>query len=88
MIYVKQNIYAIIVMYITVYIILLHTIYYTLLDTVHVLQCLYCFFACVWKENKNDLKIKNELHMQLLPVGGTQSMFKLFNCLKQYAQGE
>ena len=61
MIYVYQNIYAITVTYITmytVYIVLLHTIYYTLWT--QSMCCIVCtvVFACVWKENKNDLKIK------------------------------
>ena len=62
MIYVYQNIYAITVTYIimyTVYIVLLHNIYYTLWTLS--MCCIVCTvdFACVWKENKNDLKIKN-----------------------------
>ena len=62
MIYVYQNIYAITVTYIimyTVYIVLLHNIYYTLWT--QSMCCIVCTvdFACVWKENKNDLKIKN-----------------------------
>ena len=61
MIYVYRNIYAITVTYITmytVYIVLLHTIYYTLWT--QSMCCIVCtvVFACVWKENKNDLKIK------------------------------
>ena len=63
MIYVHQNIYAItftyIIMY-TVYIVLLHNIYYTLWT--QSMCCIVCTvdFACVWKENKNDLKIKKK----------------------------
>ena len=64
MIYVYQNIYAITVTYIimyTVYIVLLHNIYYTLWT--QSMCCIVCTvdFACVWKENKNDLKIKKKL---------------------------
>ena len=67
MIYVYQNIYAITVTYIimyTVYIVLLHNIYYTLWT--QSMCCIVCTvdFACVWKENKNDLKIKKGSYKQ------------------------
>ena len=68
MIYVKQNIYAIIVMYITVYIILLHTIYYTLWTLSMCCNVCTVFFACVWKENKNDLKIKKVRSLESLMI--------------------